>query len=258
MEQRLRDWWAETLAIAPDTIGREDDFFQVGGDSVAAMRMVALSEAREHHLTVADIFQHPILSDLARALERRAMENTEKHTEEADPEPFALWQLPEDTESHLCAFQQRLARVAQQCDVAVEDIEDIYPCTSIQEGLIAITAHQPTAYVSRQVYRLGSSIDVDRFQAAWHTLATVTPILRTRILVDPEEASQGGSLQVVIRGPLVWHHSTDLDQYVAADEAQGIQLGQPLVRFALIQHPNERFLVWTAHHSVYDGWSAAL
>lgn len=252
MEHKIRTLWAETLKIELENISREDDFFQIGGDSVAAMRMVALQAARELQLTVADIFQHSNLSELARYLERQTME---EQAEEADPEPFALWQGHDHTNT--TTQTQRLQWIAEKCDVAVEDIEDVYPCTPTQEGLLASTAHQNSAYVSRQVYRLASSIDLNRFQTAWQTLATVSPILRTRILVD-QEANESKLVQIVVRRPLSWQQGTDLDQYVASDQEKEIQLGQPLVRLGLVQHPRERFLVWTAHHSAYDGWSAGL
>ncbi|KAJ5618098.1 hypothetical protein N7537_003212 [Penicillium hordei] len=252
MERRLQALWAETLQIDTEDIGCDDDFFQIGGDSVAAMRMVALQAARKLQLTVATIFQHSKLSDLALFLDEQS---TEDQPEEPDPEPFTLWRELEHADSVTQA--QRLEWIARRCDVSVEEIEDVYPCTPTQEGLIAITAHQHSAYVSRQVYRLSSSIRLDRFQAAWETLATVTPILRTRILVD-QEANESRLVQVVIGRQLSWQHSSDLDKYVASDQNKEMQLGQPLVRLAIVQHPTERFLVWTAHHSVYDGWSAGL
>jgi len=252
MEEKLQALWAETLKIDTKTIGRDDDFFQIGGDSVAAMRMVALKAARELQLTVATIFQHPNLSQLASCLEERSIE---REPEEPDPEPFSLWQELEHADSVTQA--QRFEWIGRTCNVSVEEIEDVYPCTPTQEALIAITAHQHSAYVSRQVYRIASSIDLDRFQAALEALATVTPIMRTRILVD-EEAQESRFLQVVVRRQLSWEHSSDLDQYLAGDRGKEIELGKPLLRLALVQHPTERFLVWTAHHSVYDGWSAGI
>jgi len=63
------------LRVPPDGIGAGDKFFLSDGDSISAMRLVAW--AREtgvfdgSSLTVADVFQHPILSDLAATLDAR-------------------------------------------------------------------------------------------------------------------------------------------------------------------------------------------
>nr|QIW91877.1 NRPS [Phialomyces arenicola] len=252
MEQQVQALWAEALAIDPGDIGIHDNFFQIGGDSVAAMRLVALKSSRQLQLKVVDIFQHAQLSALAHILEGRTIEDK---IEEDDPAPFDLWEDSNSRDSE--ARAQQIARMAEQCGVPMENIEDIYPCTPLQEGLIAITARQPTAYVSRQVYKLADSIDWDHFQAAWQTLAEVTPILRTRILVE-QDNSGGRSLQIVVRDSLVWQYSTNLDEYMTRGQEEGVTLGQPLVRFGLVQQSNERFFVWTAHHSVYDGWSTSL
>nr|WOZ30810.1 McfA [Coleophoma empetri] len=250
-EQQVQSLWSEALGINPQDIGISDNFFRIGGDSVAAMRMVALKAARHLRLTVADVFQHPQLSDLASVIEGRIVE---EKIEEEDSAPFDLWE-----KSGIHNGERRgqdLQFIATQCDIAVDDIEDIYPCTPLQEGLIAITAHQPTAYMSRQIYKLAPTVDITRFQQAWQALVQATPILRTRILAGMDTTDV--SLQVVVRSSISWQCSESLSEYVAQDKNAGVKLGQPLVRFGLIQNTNERFFVWTAHHSVYDGWSVSM
>ncbi|RDW83774.1 Non-ribosomal peptide synthetase [Aspergillus mulundensis] len=249
IEHKLHALWAETLKVNPASIGREDSFVLLGGDSIAAMRMVSTPAAQELHLSVADVFQHARLSDLARVLEGRTDETVQE-----DPAPFALWDIKNEQ-------AQRVANLAALCGVAADKVEDVFPCTAMQEGLMALTTHQPTAYVGRQVFKLAASIDTTRFQEAWKTLVHHTPILRTRLAVDQASGSgsqTGALVQIVVGQELAWKHSTDLDKYLAYDEAEGMALGQPLVRLALVQQKEERFFVFTGHHSVYDGWSAAL
>ncbi|RDW69663.1 hypothetical protein BP6252_08683 [Coleophoma cylindrospora] len=250
-EHQIQSLWSEALGISPQDIGISDNFFRIGGDSVAAMRMVALKASRHLRLTVADVFQHPQLSDLARVIEGRIVE---EKIEEEDSAPFELWEKSGVDNGERRG--QDLTSIAAQCDLTVDDIEDIYPCTPLQEGLIAITAHQPTAYMSRQIYKLAPTVDIVRFQQAWQALVQTTPILRTRILAGVDTSDV--SLQVVVRSSISWQYSENLSDYVAQDKNAGVRLGQPLVRFGLIQNAGERFFVWTAHHSVYDGWSVSM
>jgi amino acid adenylation domain-containing protein/thioester reductase-like protein len=142
-----------------------------------------------------------------------------------------------------------LTEVSEQCAVTVEQIEDIYPCTPLQEGLFAVSMHQQQAYVFRQVFRLGL-IDIDQFKQAWQTAAEMVSILRTVIV-----SAQGSRfLQVVLRKKLEWVKGTSLDAYLDADKCVPIQQGQPLSRYAVIEsRPSERYFVWTSHHSAYDG-----
>ncbi|EPE34341.1 Acetyl-CoA synthetase-like protein [Glarea lozoyensis ATCC 20868] len=257
-EKQVQSLWSEVLAINPQDIALSDNFFRIGGDSIAAMRMVALKASRRLRLTVADVFQHPQLSDLAFVIQRR-LQMVEDGVQEEDSAPFDLWAKFKVDGLDSTKRAQELAIIATRCDIRVDDIEDIYPCTPLQEGLIAITTHQPTAYVSRQIYKLAPTLDVVRFQKAWQTLAQVTPILRTRILAGLDTSDV--SLQVVVRGSITWQYGADsgtLSDYVAQDRKSGMRLGQPLVRFGLVRNSSEQFFIWTAHHSVYDGWSVSL
>src|SRR5690606_36736290 len=75
-ERQLQTLWAATLKVPPQDVGAGDDFFLSGGDSISAMRLVAKArEAGGMPLTVADIFQHPVLADLAKVLDARGSEN---------------------------------------------------------------------------------------------------------------------------------------------------------------------------------------
>jgi amino acid adenylation domain-containing protein len=66
VERTLIELWRRVLRR--DGVSREDDFFALGGDSIAAIRFAAA--AREAGLSVhpAQLFDHPVLAELARAL----------------------------------------------------------------------------------------------------------------------------------------------------------------------------------------------
>lgn len=53
-----------------DEIGREDTFFSLGGDSIAALRMVTDLAEQGYALDVQTVFGHPAVHDLAQQLER--------------------------------------------------------------------------------------------------------------------------------------------------------------------------------------------
>lgn len=61
----MQSLWAETLAIDADLIGLDDAFVKLGGDSIAAIRLVATARANRYQLKVADIFKHPTLKDMS-------------------------------------------------------------------------------------------------------------------------------------------------------------------------------------------------
>ncbi|MBT2400080.1 amino acid adenylation domain-containing protein [Streptomyces sp. ISL-100] len=67
-ERRLAMLWAEVLGVPLERIGRADSFFELGGTSLAAVRLlVRLDRA----LSLKDLVAHPVLADLAAALDER-------------------------------------------------------------------------------------------------------------------------------------------------------------------------------------------
>lgn len=119
-----------------------------------------------------------------------------------------------------------------------------------------LSIRQPGSYIFQSVFKLPQDIDLDRFKRAWDLTAKRNAILRTRIIHT--EAS--GSLQVVMKEPMQWVPTEGtVKEYIEQDRQQVMALGVALARYAIIRpnHDDRRF-VWTAHHSLYDGWSLPL
>src|SRR5213593_3765685 len=67
-ERWLAAAWAKVLGIPKDQIGRRDQFFDVGGTSLSALRLaIALDRA----VSFKDLAAHPILADLAALIDER-------------------------------------------------------------------------------------------------------------------------------------------------------------------------------------------
>lgn len=66
-EQILHHLWAQVLSIDASSIGMDDSFFDLGGDSIAAMKLVGEARRSGVHISVAVIFQNPTLDKLTSA-----------------------------------------------------------------------------------------------------------------------------------------------------------------------------------------------
>ena len=62
-ERALAEIWSDVLGV--ERVGRGDDFFELGGDSITAFRMIGRARASGIHISVARLFAHPTLADLA-------------------------------------------------------------------------------------------------------------------------------------------------------------------------------------------------
>ncbi|KAK2879338.1 NRPS, partial [Arthroderma sp. PD_2] len=246
LENQMRILWARILAISPDSVGKHDDFFQRGGSAASALQLSRITCEHGLFLTVKDIYQTPRLADLsARA---RSL------TVSADPEtipPFSLLKPSLD-------LRQARTHAAQLCHVKEPQVLDMFQCTPLQEGMLALTRTNSDNYVQQSIYEIDHGIDIGRLRAAWDQVAAVNPILRTRIVSLPNH----GIMQVVLDQGVQWVFESTLDQYqqIATPKELPMGLGDPLTRFAIIggDTGERRFFVLEIHHALYDGWSLPL
>lgn len=240
-EIALHYLWAKVLAVDVADIEYDTSFFHLGGDSAAAMRLVAEARILGIHLSVALIFQHPTLKDLAESLED-VDEDSYKICE-----PFSL--LPNHFSRE--EFQGSVSRV---CGVKSESIVDVYPCTPLQEGLLALSERRSGEYMGQMVMEISATVEIDRLCAAWEQTVALTPILRTRMV----QLSGVGLVQCIVDEEVSWVIAQGLDAYLESDRSKSMKLGDALSRHAIITDENKRHLVLSMHHAVYDRISMQL
>lgn len=242
-QRQLQSIWAKVLAIEPSTVGLDDNFFSLGGSSIAAMIVAAEIRKAGYHVTVADIFNRPALRDLSNQVQLVASRVTETFS------PFSLL----GSGFNKMEFLQELS---SQYSIDLTHVQDAYPSTPLQEGLLSLTSKQATGYVMRAVFKLSSSINVEKLRDAWQTVFHALPILRTRLI----QHSTHGTVQVVVDENTQWASAFNLDEYLEADAKLQMGPGKPLTRYAIVQDTSGlyKWLVWTVHHALYDGWSLPL
>lgn len=234
----LRSIWADVLDIKEETISSDDSFLQLGGNSIDAMRLVNLARNVQLGLSVADIFSCPVLDKMAEA-------SSQLDVHIFEDIPFGL--VTGDIES-------LVEETAVQCQVSPVAIEDLYPCTAMQEGLMALSDSRDGAYVAQHRLPLNSVIDLGQFKNACQRVFDAHPVLRTRI-VYPEQSK---ALQAIVHGDIEWHTARNLETYVKEDKERPMKAGEPLTRYGLVPNGDGWIFVWTVHHAVYDAWTLGL
>nr|POF20698.1 nonribosomal peptide synthetase vlms [Quercus suber] len=244
LELRLREVWAQVLKLEAEAIGKNDSFLQMGGDSISAIQMVTAAREAGLALTIKDIFDDPRLSKVAvQASEMR--DGDERH----EVEPFSL--LPHGEVENV------KAQLRAQCALSAEQmIEDAYPCTSLQEGLMALAVKQPGSYTGKYIYRIPAGIDLARLTAAWERTIMLCDNLRTRIVTIG-----GASIQVLVSHEIGWESTEGLSLASFMDKMSDVRMayGSRLCRYAIIKVSNEEhYFALIIHHAIFDGWSLKL
>lgn len=251
-EQRLRLLWAKVLRRPPESIGPDDHFFRLGGDSIGVMKLASMASQEGLDLTVSGIFLHPGLRELAQIEPQHSSHMFAKSSTAGSGDDFPpLDLIPLEHRS------EAQTKAVEQCCIPINHIEDIYPCTAMQTNLVTMTAERVGAYIAQHRFRVPGHIDLDRLRVAWETVVAAHPILRTRVI----QTERLGCLQVVIRDekPLwrVW------DRLPEGEAQPDLVFGHRLIQFDLAPLPlsgpecGGSELVLNMHHAVYDASSLA-
>ncbi|MCM2387971.1 amino acid adenylation domain-containing protein [Streptomyces albipurpureus] len=146
-------------------------------------------------------------------------------------------------------------------------LEDLYPLSAIQQGLLFETLADPEGarYVQQLRWRAEGPLDPGRYRAAWQRITDRHAVLRTLIAGD----DGGNPLQAVLttaelpvieedwRGTPESTREARLDAFCRADRLRGFSTEHaPLSRLALVRLGKTTWeSVWTFHHLLLDGWS---
>jgi len=149
-------------------------------------------------------------------------------------------------------------------------IEEIYPLSPLQKGLLFHTLYAPGAgrYFEQLTCELHGRLDEAAFAETWRLLVARHSILRTAFVWK----GQREPVQVVHRTLEIpwqredWRAFTPAQQaekltaYLAADRRRGFVPNRaPLMRLATLRLSETVWqLVWSHHHLLLDGWSFPL
>lgn len=220
-----------------------DSFFELGGDSVAAMKLVGMLRRKGATITVAAVFDNPVLVDLADAMRLEPQLAVESAT------PFALLQSSSKPAADV------MREVVEQSHLDHSQVIDAYPCTPLQEGLCALSVRDSRAYKVRVVCELAPGVNPSAFKGAWERVVQLNDILRTRFILS----STHGTIQAVTSEASQWDGAEDVERCNAELEGEPMEIGSRLVRACLAATPNEQHtFVLTIHHALCDRWSIQL
>ncbi|MFE3141389.1 amino acid adenylation domain-containing protein [Streptomyces scopuliridis] len=149
------------------------------------------------------------------------------------------------------------------------DVEDVYPLTPLQAGMLFHTLAEPdaAAYLEQFACVLDGVTDPDALARAWQRVVDRSDALRISVAWQEVERP----VQVVhrhVRLPVRvvdWtgcpeeERAAKVAGVLAEERERGLGLGTaPLTRVLLARLPGGRTqVVWTFHHLLLDGWSSA-
>ncbi|MGD2093332.1 MAG: amino acid adenylation domain-containing protein, partial [Candidatus Aminicenantes bacterium] len=251
-EQLMAQVWQEVLEL--EQVGIHDNFFDVGGDSIKTLRLIsAINNRFNSHLKILDLYTHGTIGQLAALVNRE--------------ESFDRRHIHQTVLAEIKALKNRILVQSQEL---ADTVEDIYPMSDIEKGMVFYYLKHPGTgvYHDQFVYPIYyKDFNPERFRQVLNLMIEKHGILRTAFNLE----DFGESVHIVYKNlpvPFAYH---DLSHLSASHQHQRLQafLVQdranpfdarvaPLWRMVLFALGNDNFyLLFIVHHAILDGWSTA-
>jgi amino acid adenylation domain-containing protein len=261
VEEVLAGIWQSLLRV--ERVSRHDNFFELGGHSLLIVQMLERLRRIGLSAEVRRVFESPTLSDLARTVTHGAKEQyavapnrIPLECESITPEMLPLVQLEDE----------HIERIVRGAPGGVSNIQDIYPLTPLQEGILfhhLLDEKREDVYVRPMLLSVASRDRVEDLIAAVQATIDRHDVLRTAILWEgfPQ------AVQVVYRQvslpveTIVLDRNRDpleqLRDRMSPDQ-QRLELREaPLMRVQIAADPwgSQWYVLLQTHHLVVDNES---
>lgn len=238
---------AEVLSMG-EAVSVTYDFFELGGDSIKAIRMVSILRNKGFRVSVADVMKGRTAADIA-ALLHDAEEATDK--QEIDDKE-RVW-----SEESIKAVYDRFEKQG-------EKVERIYPLTPMQEGMLLEHVSHPESFGYRiaDIYECTRRVDEEELRRAVDALAKRHETLRSAILYSGQIEPRQAVIDRVL--PVTYIDRTDTPDIF--EELMKLRTNiletafdpenKPMTQFVYVKYgkPSD-YLIFVSHHIITDGWS---
>ncbi|MGF0312212.1 amino acid adenylation domain-containing protein [Rhodococcus sp. IEGM1428] len=241
-ERCLVDLYADATRAGAESIGVDDDFFALGGDSITAITMVHHARGAGLVITTADVFECRTVAGLVERARCAVTDSTATEPETAAP----LLDVRDLTELRALGIDPELAR----------------PATPLQEGLafqsVAAGDGLEEIYVIATEFEVRGELHLGRLEDAFDALSERHPALRSRFLtLNSGTVAVRDTERVHVRRHTVDDPDSPSARALIDEDRRTFDIEHgPLARVLLLDC-GERLhrVVLTVHHLLVDGWS---
>uniref|UniRef100_UPI000E6A3724 non-ribosomal peptide synthetase n=1 Tax=Streptomyces europaeiscabiei TaxID=146819 RepID=UPI000E6A3724 len=253
-EHLLARAWSELLDIPESEIGRRDDFFALGGDSITVLELFSrLRHERPALPRPTAVYTHRTLVALAAAIDDTTVPTVTTTAPAAPGEDRQTEPEPALTPHPLTPYP---LTPSQQGFLLADALASNTPGAS---GTADTSGANP-AWLAR--FRIQGPLNPDVFQRSVDVLMARHPMLRTVFPAGarpPVQQELPASLRLPVETETLAHPGL-LEERAAEEANRRFETwAWPLLRLRLFTlAPDEHVLLVHAHHLIGDGYSAAL
>jgi len=241
-EELLAQIWSEVLRV--ERVGIEDDFFELGGDSIRALRVQAEVQKHGYDLALKELFRLRRIAALAPVTHRRA----------SRPQPAAPLSL---------------ISAADRARIEQAGYEDAYPLSMLQAGMVFHNLWERGSSTYHDVISQTLQLRLDEgalplvLQEAVNRHATLRTTFHLNEYEQPLQCVRPQMPACVQIEDWTDCHPQEqrarLKRFVNDESRSEFDLSNgPLVKFFAFRLNREEFqFLLSIHHALTDGWSVA-
>lgn len=226
MEKKVASIFGRTLGL--DVINIYDNFYQLGGDSLIALKIInAINEELKTSAVITDLFNHITVNEFAEYLDQ-TMNSTNV---DSNKDIFAIEPIEEKEWYELSSAQMRM-----------------YVLNQLEENA--------TSYNISKAYKVKGHLDIKRLENVYKEIVSRHESLRTSFIVKDNIVVQ--TIQDNVDFHIDYYECDEekisqiVDEYIRPFDLEVA----PLLRLAIIKYDiDEYIMVCDIHHIIADGYS---
>ncbi|KXN73888.1 acetyl-CoA synthetase-like protein [Conidiobolus coronatus NRRL 28638] len=257
-EELVRNLVSEIAKIDVSTISYQISILELGVDSLSAIQLSNKLKDLGKPISVFNLMKLSTIEAIAGELDNNNADSNK------------IDQSLKETVDNIKKFEQEVKPklVSQLGLKSLDSIEEAYPCTPLQEGMLVISLSSPHfENVNSLTYKISQNVDLGKLRAALQSVVDNNSILRTGFFGLPDGdyqmaqaviASDAHKIQLDVQEI---ESSEQLTQVIKAHQTSIVSTlltGQPPYRISLVNSSESNYFVFTLHHSLFDGWSLPL
>lgn len=238
VERKIRSVLSVVSGVPEESINKNATIFELGLDSISAIKVTALLKRQSVRLAVSDMLR-------AGTIDRMASAANTSHTDLTSAEiANALAMSLGDVD---------LNPLLQSYEIEKDNVQMILPATAGQIYFLSMHALSPAAFYPEFFYLAPSQLSRDVLDSAWACLIEQIPVLRA-VFIPMGASKPMPYLQVILKianNFVRWHET--VDSLVAPKTGQ--PFGSVPVALHACQTSEGTALVMHIHHALYDAVS---
>ncbi len=265
IEEKVIDTWRKNLSVG--SIGIDDNFFIIGGDSIKAIQICACLNKYGIKVDIRDIYMHPTVRELCTFIESNGDLHLIKNKDTNDTS--ACCAMPEVAKIDCDTYFKSKTYVGNIFGLNAE-VQSVYPVSPSQEMLLFYALHNKNSklYYEQLSFSIHKKIDFELLGKSFNLLIKRHDILRTIFTYK----ALGKPMQIVLAERKTKIYCEDIsnksiserhiviDEFTNKDKEKGFDvLKDVLIRLAVFKISTDEYkIVLSYHHIILDGWSTGL